>query len=450
MTTQVSSPHNSALTKEQIYFLKAKKKIYFIAIGTLALLLIFAFATQYYCQRKLTDDSFFVNISGRQRMLTQQTALLKTRELNGSKSDSNPTLLSELLEIHKSILNSRFLLDGDSELKNIYWGPGGIDSELSNYYLLLTSARPNVERIFEQSQRLLGLFEQSTQIIQSRAKHDQTLCQQDLFFILLMTLLILILELIFIFIPMIRHTQNQFKKINYTSEKSLQSARLSALGEMSSSIAHEIGGPMAVVQMSLESLVKKLISGNPIDAHLIKSHENMLRQTQRVVHLLDSVRMHSRSHEKDPLVLAPVNQMISTSLEVLKGKIHYSQVQVHLSGVSADQQLTCRPSAIIQILTNLINNAIDAVEALPIDNRKIEITTAVTEAGHIIRVIDSGSGVDPHLSEQIFESFFTTKSPGKGTGLGLSISQKIAMEHGGYLKVNFDISNSCFELFLPK
>lgn len=415
----------------------------------MACILLLAFTTEYLSQKRLAADYFLINTSGRQRMLTQQLAVLKIGPTVPVDSSSIKHSLEELEKIHQQILGSRFLQTDHGEMHEIYRGRDGINSQLANFTKLLESNNPDPARIFELSQRLLKLFEHSTQIIQNKARDDLTLSRTHQLFILVIAFLILSLELFFIFIPTIRHTSDQFVAMNNAAEKSFEAARLSALGELSSSIAHEIGGPMAVVQMSLELLSHKLVLGRPIDQSLLKLHENMTRQSQRIVHLLDSVRLHSRSAEKDPMVLVLSEKLIASSIEVLQGKIRQLAIDIDISHVDTKQTVYCRPSAIIQILTNLISNAVDAVESLPSSERKIIISSQVLKSGNIIQVSDSGQGVDPAIAHQIFESFFTTKPEGKGTGLGLPISQKIARDHNGYLKLNSSIRNSCFELFIP-
>jgi signal transduction histidine kinase len=103
----------------------------------------------------------------------------------------------------------------------------------------------------------------------------------------------------------------------------------------------------------------------------------------------------------------------------------------------------------VQVVSNLIGNAIDSLIEANIPEPKIEIR--LREEGDLLFlcVMDNGPGVSSEHFDKIFQSFYTTKPQGKGTGLGLSISKQIIENHGGEIYINKEISNSCFELKIP-
>lgn len=107
------------------------------------------------------------------------------------------------------------------------------------------------------------------------------------------------------------------------------------------------------------------------------------------------------------------------------------------------------PSQISQVLLNLISNAADAVEGLDEKWIRIELSSEATELAKI-RVVDSGSGIDPKLAHKIMEPFFTTKPTDKGTGLGLSIAKGIVDDHRGTLYIEAGSKNTSFAILLPK
>jgi two-component system sensor histidine kinase HupT/HoxJ len=106
-----------------------------------------------------------------------------------------------------------------------------------------------------------------------------------------------------------------------------------------------------------------------------------------------------------------------------------------------------RPGHIQQVVMNLIQNAVDALEG--VSGARISLSVR-TEAGQAVLIVaDNGPGVPEAVRAAIFDPFFTTKAVGRGTGLGLSISHKIAEEHGGLLALMDEAEGAAFRLELP-
>jgi two-component system sensor histidine kinase HupT/HoxJ len=101
-----------------------------------------------------------------------------------------------------------------------------------------------------------------------------------------------------------------------------------------------------------------------------------------------------------------------------------------------------------QVIMNLVQNALDAVEGT--EDPHIQITLGQDGDHVFVQVSDNGPGIGPDIAGSIFDPFFTTKPVGKGTGLGLSISHKIAEEHGGQLQLCPSERGACFRLSLKR
>ena len=126
------------------------------------------------------------------------------------------------------------------------------------------------------------------------------------------------------------------------------------------------------------------------------------------------------------------------------------QYEVTINTYYADNLPSCRlnVNAIMQVLINLINNALDAVTSV---NKKV-ITIDVTYQDNklLIKIADTGAGIAPENLSKIFDFFFTTKPPSNGTGLGLPISRRIIEAHGGELFCNSKIDQGTdFTILLP-
>jgi signal transduction histidine kinase len=102
-------------------------------------------------------------------------------------------------------------------------------------------------------------------------------------------------------------------------------------------------------------------------------------------------------------------------------------------------------SELNQVWTNLIDNAIDAMDG----HGRVAISARVRDAELVVEVCDNGPGMPPEVRERIFEPFYTTKPPGSGTGLGLHISYSVVARHGGRIDVRSKPGETCFEVALP-
>ena len=115
--------------------------------------------------------------------------------------------------------------------------------------------------------------------------------------------------------------------------------------------------------------------------------------------------------------------------------------------IPQDIEVKCRYVQITQVLVNLINNSIDALQNNPLKWIKIELTTQEKTA--LLSVTDSGEGIPESISAKIMQPFISTKEAGKGLGLGLSISKGIVESHDGQLKYDSQSKHTKFTIALP-
>jgi C4-dicarboxylate-specific signal transduction histidine kinase len=113
-------------------------------------------------------------------------------------------------------------------------------------------------------------------------------------------------------------------------------------------------------------------------------------------------------------------------------------------------EIEASATQISQVLLNLLTNALDAIAALPEDQRWVRIEFNEPEYNRFaVAVVDGGRGIPENVAKDIMQPFFTTKETGKGTGLGLSISKGIVENHGGTLHLDQLHENTRFVLELP-
>ena len=232
-----------------------------------------------------------------------------------------------------------------------------------------------------------------------------------------------------------------------TEQLLLQSEKLNAVGRLASSIAHEINNPLAAVT-NLIFLAQHSDSLDDAKQHL-HSAEVELRRVSAIAN--QTLRFHRQSTNARP-VTGP--ELIDATVPLYQGRLLNAQVRVERRDRTS-HPVTCFEGEILQVLSNLIANAIDAMShnggRLLIRSRK-GTDWRTRRKGIVLTVADTGSGMSPHTLSRIYVPFFTTKGH-KGNGIGLWISRGIIERHQGVLTVRSRQSESrsgtVFALFLP-
>jgi PAS domain S-box-containing protein len=227
----------------------------------------------------------------------------------------------------------------------------------------------------------------------------------------------------------------------------LQSEKLNAVGRLASSIAHEINNPLAAVT-NLIYLAQRAAVSPQAKAYLATA-EIELRRVSAIAN--QTLRFHRQSTNPTPVT---AEELIDATLPLYQGRLANAQVKLERRDRTG-QSVTCFEGEIRQVLSNLVGNAIDAMNSAGgrLMVRSREGTDWRTgRRGVVLTVADTGSGMSPYTQARIFEPFFTTKGD-KGTGLGLWISHEIVDRHRGVLKVRSSQSEhhsgTVFVLFLP-
>lgn len=247
---------------------------------------------------------------------------------------------------------------------------------------------------------------------------------------------------------------NELKRRNVLAEKdrdfqrslSIHRSRISSLGEMASGIAHEINNPLSVIKGKIQTVKHKLAELNHVE-QVIGDLDRMDSTVDRISKIIKGLRTFARSDEKSPFQSVDLQSLVQEVLDLCATKLHNSEIQVRLKNVGT-QILSCRPVQIQQVLVNLLNNSIYAIENT--QTKWIEIEVLDEEHSTTIMVTDSGPGIPQEIADRIMDPFYTTKPIGEGTGLGLSISYSILKEHGGEFIYDKKHKNTRFMLCLPK
>jgi PAS domain S-box-containing protein len=212
-------------------------------------------------------------------------------------------------------------------------------------------------------------------------------------------------------------------------EAQLQHAlRLASLGEMASTLAHELNQPM----MALSNFASAAQAFAEQGEHtlLVASLGEITAQAQRSADIVRRVRGFVR--QRTPGIEAcAINDLVGNVLALLKPEIRSRQVRV-VTHLQADLPTVPGDRVLLeQVLLNLLLNGLQALQETPSERRLVEIETAQVDGVVCLRVADQGPGVAPAAAAQLFEPFFTTKAG--GLGLGLNICRTIIESHRGRL-----------------
>ena len=423
--------------------LREVKYRYILAVGLIATFSIITFVLNKNLHKRMGEDFKVINLSGRQRMLSQKIALLAGKD----KPEELKRSITEFKAGLDFLLNSRFVKQEHQEVYSIYFGQNQIN-DLSTRYLVLAEksvlSLAEQESLFELSQQLLSKFDEATLNSQYISESEAQNRIRFEFIFLSITILLLTLEVIFIFRPMARRVRQGFAKINHIEEKSLIASRLTMIGEIASSISHEIKNPLSIIMIYAQQGLQST-QDNPSEYKNHGQFLNITKNVERINKIVNALTVQSRETSKDAMTYTPIKSMVDDAVEMFAAKMKYQGITL-TTDYKFDGNILCRSAAISQVIANLIANAIDAVSETSTEQKEIKIESEAQGDDIFVRVIDSGQGVSPDIREKIFESFITTKKAGKGTGLGLAISRKIMEAHGGEIYLSPDASHTCFEL----
>ena len=205
--------------------------------------------------------------------------------------------------------------------------------------------------------------------------------------------------------------------------------RISVMGEMATSLGHELNQPLAVISGSTQMCLNKLRSGNHKAEDLLQSLEKVARLAERASEIIHRIRGFTRKAERERANI-DVNKTIRDVADLLRvdarehGAVVAFDLADDLPPVAADS------IEIQQVILNLAHNGMEAMHECRSHPRNLTIQTSAPRQGMVETAVhDTGQGIPPETVERVFDPFFTTKST--GLGMGLSISRSIVEAHGG-------------------
>jgi PAS domain S-box-containing protein len=207
--------------------------------------------------------------------------------------------------------------------------------------------------------------------------------------------------------------------------------RVSVLGTLSSSLAHELGQPLGAILLNTEAAELLLQRPDPDLDEIRQILADIRRDDSRAAEVIDRLRKLLRRRELDFASIS-VESLVQDVASLLRSDAINRHVTLTCSVDPGLPLVRGDRVHLSQVLINLVVNGMDAVSALPPGRRQVDVHARADGRGFIeIAVTDSGGGIQPALLAKIFEPFFTTKPD--GMGMGLSVSHTIIDAHGGKL-----------------
>ena len=224
-------------------------------------------------------------------------------------------------------------------------------------------------------------------------------------------------------------------------------SRVSALGQLSASIAHEINQPLASILNNAEA-ARKMLARDGVDvAELREICDDIVAEDHRAASVIRRLRTLFKGGDL-PLQSLDMNELIQDTLALLHTELLMRHVVVATDLAASLPAVGGMRVQLQQVLLNLFMNAADAMEGNAVGERKLVVATSLTEAGVRICVSDCGPGIAEADLKNIFEPFWSSK-PG-GMGMGLAICRSIVSVHGGSLTAgNGNDRGAMFCIVLP-
>lgn len=227
-------------------------------------------------------------------------------------------------------------------------------------------------------------------------------------------------------------------------EKQLvQSEKMSDLGQLISSVAHELNNPLtAVIGYS------QLLLGMDCDDKTKHTLATINSEAERCYKIVEGLLHFAREYEPRREYIQ-INNIVEATLNLKRYQLQVDNIQLELH-ISGDiPETLVDPHQMQQVFMNIINNAHQAMVKHS-GRGKLTVETKLEDDNIVIKFTDTGPGIPEKNMSRIFEPFFTTKEPGKGTGLGLSICQTIIQDHGGSIFVDSELGKGAtFTVCLP-
>ena len=221
------------------------------------------------------------------------------------------------------------------------------------------------------------------------------------------------------------------------AERAQSASRLITMGEMASSVAHELNQPLTAINNYCNGMVSRIQDNNISTQDLLGALEKTAHQAQRAGQIIQRIRSFVKRSEPNRS-LADVATMVSNALELAEIELRRHHVQLSHYMAARLPPILVDPILIEQVLINLMKNAAESIEQAkrPSSRRSVELRVVPKqiEDQSVVEfsILDSGKGLSPEVTARLYEAFYSTKA--EGMGIGLKLCRSIVESHQGRLQ----------------
>lgn len=431
------------------------KYIYFIVFSSLMAWAFFAYFTMNTQIRNQEIYAKIINLSGKQRMLSQKTTLIAKRYFE-SKDENLKTHLKELINLMKE---DYFYISNNltsKEVWNIYFSQeSNLDKKVKNYFELVEQFYKSndlnlLKEIEKDSFELLPLLDKAVYAFQKESDEKTAELLKREKYILFGTILTLLIEALFIVIPSIRISAQKEKELNELNtslktkideaiqenlekEKIIQQQfHFSQMEEIIVNVSHQWRQPLSIIstvassiKISNEELTDKIdIIMSKVD--YLSNTINNFNEFIKIDEILENIKLH---------------QIIEKTLFVLDSSLKTYNINVNKNFYENEIFIVGNSTKLSQALLSIFNNSRDFLITNQIEDKEIHIKTYVENSFIFIEIEDNAGGIKEENLKKVFDIYFTTKHQSQGTGLGLYITYHIIKK---YFKGTVEAKNGQF------
>jgi PAS domain S-box-containing protein len=251
-----------------------------------------------------------------------------------------------------------------------------------------------------------------------------------------------------------RHAEEQSAA---QAERAHSASRLVTMGEMASSVAHELNQPLTAIINYCNGLVSRIRSQQIAQEDVLAALDKTARQAQRAGQIIQRIRSFVKRSEPNR-TMSDVSEMVNEAVELAEIELRRRNVRLSHYVAARLPKLMVDPILIEQVLVNLLKNAAESIEHAkrPAARRSVElrvIPKQVDDQSVVeFSVLDSGAGLAPEVMDRLYEAFFSTKA--EGMGIGLNLCRTIVESHQGRMQAEniyngTEVAGCRFSFWIP-
>ncbi len=451
------------------------KLVYFIVFLSLTFWAVFAFFTMHQLISSQEIYAKIINISGKQRMLSQKTALMAKRTFE----TNNQNFLDHTLELIKVMkIDHNFLINNlnSENMKNIYFNePHSLDKKVKEYFsifnkFLKEKTKSNLQKIEEYSYNLLPELNIAVYKFEEESNQKIVELKKRELVILFGTLLTLLLEAFFIVIPSIKineQKEKELQEINSNLENRVkedvknlrekdkiinEQSKMILMREILNNISHQWRQPLSIITTAASGIKLKKEYKQLNDKDLDEYLNVVLENSDYLSKTIDNFR--NFFEDKDEMTTYKFSFLIENIEELLKEEFDKYKINFILD--IEELHYYGNETRLLNSILHILHNAIDVLK-MKQDQRLIFISIYKNEKIHI-KIKDNGGGIKKEIVDRIFEPYFTTKHKSLGKGMDLYIVKEsiekilkgsIKVTNEQYTYKGNNQKGALFEIILP-